>query len=72
MMLKMYAIKDRLDGFITPIPFGNDEIAIRWFLTMLDTNVDMKANPADYTLWYLGEYNKEEGEFKNDKREIHV
>lgn len=70
--MRMYAIKDQLDGFTPPIPFTTDEIAIRWFLTMKETNVDIKHNPDHYTLYYLGDYDKEEGEFINDKREINV
>lgn len=70
--MKMYAIKDRLDGFTVPIPFGTDEVAIRWYTTMMETNVDMKHNPSDFELWYMGTYDKEKGEFTNDQRTINI
>lgn len=68
--MRMYAIKDRLDGYITPIPFVNDEIAIRWFETMAETNTDMKYNLKDFSLWYMGEYDKDTGIFTSELKEV--
>lgn len=71
-MMEMYAIKDELDGFTTPIPFGNEKIAIRWYLTMQETNVDMNHNKENFSLWYMGTFNKNTGEYNADLKEVNI
>lgn len=68
--MRMYAIKDRLNGFTVPIPMDSDEIAIRWFTTMEEANTDMKFNKNDFSLYLMGFFNKDTGNFESDVKEI--
>lgn len=70
MIMEMYSIKDRLNGFIPPIPLANEEIAQRWFREMISENITMKLAPNDFGLWYLGKWDTETGIFENDVREV--
>ena len=61
MTMKMYSLKDRLNGFTTPIPLASDEVAERWFMEMRTENITVKLNPQDFELWYMGEFDTETG-----------
>lgn len=61
MILKMYAIKDELNGFTTPIPFPNDSIAKRYLLDQVQENPTIKNSPKDFSIWHLGEFDTELG-----------
>ena len=65
MMYEMYAIKDELSGFTTPIPFIDCENAKRYFRTQLEDNIYMKYNKKDYSLWYTGLFDEKDGIFKS-------
>lgn len=69
MIYKMYSNKDELSGFLPPIPFTNEEMAKRYFKTLMETNTDMLHNPEDFNLYYLGTYDTESGTFIMDKTE---
>ena len=72
MILKMYSIKDRLQGFIPPVPFANEQIAQRWFKEMLSENLTMKMAPEDFALYYLGEWDSEKGKFMMPEEPMEV
>lgn len=57
MMLECYSIKDELNGYTVPIPMVNDDVAKRYFHDQLKENICMKNQPADFSLWYLGQFN---------------
>lgn len=61
MILKMYAIKDELNGFTTPIPFNNDDIAKRYLRDQYECNPTIKNSPKDFSIHYLGEFDTELG-----------
>ena len=61
MILECYSIKDELNGYTVPIPMVNDDVAKRYFHDQLKENVCMKNQPADFSLWYLGQFNTETG-----------
>lgn len=61
MKLSMYAIKDELNGFTTPIPFPNDEIAKRYLLDQVKENPTIKNSPKDFSIWHIGEFETEQG-----------
>lgn len=61
MILKMYAVKDELNGFTTPIPFPNDEIAKRYLLDQVKENPTIKNSPKDFSIWHVGEFDSELG-----------
>lgn len=66
MIHQMYSIKDKLNGYIPPIPFPDDDVAQRWFREMVHENVTMKLSPNDFDLWHLGEWDSKTGEFKTN------
>lgn len=70
MTLRMYAIKDRLNGFTTPIPFSMDEVAERWFHEMRTENTTMKLSPNDFGLWYMGTFDTETGKYESEVKEV--
>lgn len=70
MKMEMYAIKDRLTGFTTPIPLSNDEVALRWFKELTETDTSVRVSPDDYSLYHMGTYDSETGEYTNDIKEV--
>ena len=64
---KMYCIKDVLVGFKPPFTAPNNNCAIRLFTQLVnavDSN-DVKTNPSDYQLFYIGELDDQTGEFES-------
>lgn len=62
--MKLYVLMDRLAGCTGAIPFTKEEIAKRYFRTVINNNVDMKNNKEDYRLLYVGEMDPETGKIK--------
>lgn len=61
LVLKLYAIKDELNGFAPPIPFNNDEIAKRYFKEMCQENITLRISPKDFSIWKIAEYDTANG-----------
>lgn len=61
MIQGLYAIKDELSGYASPITIKNDELAMRWFTTQVNSNEMMKESAKDFSLWKIGEFNTESG-----------
>ena len=61
MMIHMYALKDELNGFTSPIPFNNEELAKRYLKDQYMSNPTVQNTPEDFSLWYMGEYDTETG-----------
>ena len=61
MILKMYAIKDELNGFTTPIPFMKEELAKRYLKDQYETNPTVKNTPDDFAIYKIGDYDTELG-----------
>lgn len=57
----LYTIKDNLNGFIPPIPFPNEDVAIRWFGQQMKENPAYNYSPSDYDFYYLGSWNFKTG-----------
>lgn len=66
LILKLYAIKDELNGFAPPIPFNNDEIAKRYFKEMCQENITIRISPKDFSIWKVGEYETTNGKLKSN------
>lgn len=66
MKLAMYAIKDELNGFTTPIPFMSEELVKRYMKDQYEGNPTIKNNPEDFSIWHLGEYDTETGIYENN------
>lgn len=63
MILTMYALKDELNGFTSPIPFMNEELAKRYLKDQTMENPTIKNSPKDFSMWNLGTYDTETGFF---------
>lgn len=61
MILPIYAIRDELTTFMSPMLDSSNESAIRNFRLAMDSNVLMEKNPSDFCLYKLGEYDNENG-----------
>lgn len=61
MIIKMYTIRDRMTEFGFPMPMENQESAKRYFRSRLNEVPIMKDNPEDFTLWYVGLFDTENG-----------
>lgn len=63
MILEMYAMKDELNGFTTPIPFMTEEIAKRYLKDQVLGNPTVKNTSEDFSLWKIGTWDSESGTF---------
>lgn len=70
MTLEMYSIKDRLQKFIPPVPMSNEDVAQRWFKEMMHENITMRMTPEDFSLWKLGTWDSDTGEWIGDIKEV--
>lgn len=66
MIMEMYAIKDELNGYTTPIPFASQEIAERYFKDQMIGNPTLKNSPKDFSLWKMGTFDTEAGNYINE------
>lgn len=66
MTLKLFCIKDELNGFAPPIPLQNQMVAKRYFREMLQENPTMKLEPKDFSIWEVGDFDTETGELNGD------
>lgn len=57
----LYAIKDELSDYGTPVPIPNDDQALRWWHNMLTDNRLMAGSPKDFSLWQIGTYDTKTG-----------
>lgn len=61
MIMQLYAMKDELTGFMSPLAEVNDDVALRnWKYAVFESS-SIKAAPADYALYMLGAYDTETG-----------
>lgn len=67
MILKLYALKDELNGFTSPIPFTNEEMAKRYLKDQYSSNPTVKNTPQDFSIWRVGEYETENGELTGEE-----
>lgn len=65
MKLKMYAIKDKLGEYTTPVHYPNDDTAIRHINLMRKEDKLMSYAPEDFEMWYIGEYDTETATYEN-------
>lgn len=61
MKLKMYSICDKATNWIFPFPAYSDQAAIRNFGTEINESPMAKANPGDFELFCVGEFDCESG-----------
>lgn len=66
MKIKMYSIKDELNGYTTPIPIASDDLAKRYFKEQVYTNPTIKNSKEDFSIWRMGTFDTETGEYKNE------
>lgn len=66
MKTRIYTMRDAaVQGFERPVMFRTDAEAIRAVDQTLKTgNSHLNQSPADYSLWYVGEFDGETGEIK--------
>lgn len=61
MIFHVYAIRDELTTFMSPMLDSSNDSAIRNFRLAIDSNVMMEKNPTDFCLYKLGDYDNETG-----------
>lgn len=64
MKFGLYTIKDELSEYGFPMAFQNRGIAERYFQNLTETDLMIKNNPSDFSLWKIGEFDTEKGEIK--------
>ena len=76
MILHMYGLKDRINGYGAPIPFVTEtkeqaeELAKRDFMERFQTHTTVHYAPEDFELWYLGNFDTNSGTFVQKKDDI--
>lgn len=63
MLVKMYSIYDtKVEAYMAPFTSPQHGSAIRAFTdTVLDEGTTFHAHPEDYTLFFIGTFNQEDG-----------
>lgn len=61
-LMLLYAVKDNLNGFAAPIPFPNEDTAIRFFEYKCKNDPMLSFAPTDYEFFYLGGFNPKTGD----------
>lgn len=61
MKLGMYSICDKCTDYVFPFPAYSDPAAMRNFGVEINTNPIAKAHPADFDLFYVGEFDSKLG-----------
>lgn len=63
--MRMYSIKDKIaKQFGPPVLARNDEVATRQFVNLV---VENKISSTDYALYFLADFNDEEGTLDQSK-----
>lgn len=66
MIMALYAIKDELNGYTSPIPFMNEELARRYLKDQYMSNPTVKNTPEDFSIWKLGTLETETGHIESE------
>lgn len=65
MKYRMYSIRDRLTGFMTPVVEQTDQVAVRNFHMACDKSRNsqslMSFVPSDYSLYHIADFDTESG-----------
>lgn len=71
MVVEVFAILDsRVGAFLKPLFAMNRQVAMRGFEDVVrDPESEIFRHKVDYTLFYLGKFNQETGEFFDLRRE---
>lgn len=66
----MYSCYDRNVGFGLPFSCANDQIALKSFEYYCITDEEGKMKAEDLTLYKVGTWNRDTGEYKNTRHKI--
>lgn len=72
MKLLMFSICDKQTSYIFPFPAQTEQAAIRNFSVEINNNPMAKANPQDFELFCVGEFDMESGIVKAYTPNKHV
>lgn len=73
MIMKMFSIHDRLNGYTPPIPFLSQDLAERYFKDQYIGNPTVRNTPEDFNLVYMGTFDIDSGTFIQDpQRDITI
>lgn len=72
MIMRMYSIHDKLNGYTTPIPINTDELAIRYFKDHFIGNPTIRNSPEDFAICYMGTFDSESGTYIQDKESFKI
>ena len=70
MTMKMYSIKDKINGYTIPIAYPNHESARRHFEIEWKRNPVLMYSPEDFYMAYIGEFDDQTGIYENKREEI--
>jgi len=63
---QVYAVYDsKAETYMQPWYAVNDAVAKRTFAMAVNNGPEFKAHPEDFTLFHLGEFDDEKGDFAN-------
>lgn len=57
--MKLYSVRDVMNGFMPPISLANDNVAIRFFKIQVCQKSDIPA--SDMEIWRIGEMDEDNG-----------
>lgn len=56
MIVELFTIKDKRNGYEPATAFVNKEIALRWFTDQVRNTRVMREHPDDFEMYYLGKF----------------
>lgn len=66
--MKLYSVRDVMNGFMAPISLSNDNVAIRFFKLQVCQKSDIPA--SDMELWKIAEMDEDNGMISQDKNPV--
>lgn len=61
MIFKLYAVKDELSEYASPLTIETEAQAKRYFRQLIENNKMMHDNPEDFSIWEVGKFDTETG-----------
>ena len=70
--MKLYTTKDKISEKFNNLFMANNhaEATRNWSIGVADTNSMLNKRPQDYELWYVGEYNLDNGEITQEEKYV--
>ena len=70
MIFNLYAVKDELSEYASPVTIETEAQAKRYFRHIIETTKMMADNPEDFSIWEVGKFDTETGTIKSKQPKL--